>query len=140
MVLQVLESNLIPTGYLLVLLHQFVLIVVDRAIYFIPADGADGAIHRLEALDVSARGWRDKISVAWLIRDDSSVVSAVPNLPELVSRDFKIKETPPKPPMGSLPPLPRRASTTYSCSPARHARSWPRWKLPKCRIRATTRP
>ncbi|APW60179.1 cyclic nucleotide-binding and patatin-like phospholipase domain-containing protein [Paludisphaera borealis] len=74
--------------------------LVDRAVFFIPADEADSAIRRLQAMEVSARGWRDKISVAWLIRGDSSVVSAVPNLPELVSRDFKIKETPPKPPMG----------------------------------------
>jgi hypothetical protein len=30
---EVFASNLIPTGYLLILLHQFVLIVVDRAIF-----------------------------------------------------------------------------------------------------------
>jgi len=74
--------------------------LVDRAVYFVPADAAEGAIRRLQALDVSARGWRDKISVAWLIRGDGSVVPTVPNLPELASRDFKIKETPPRPPMG----------------------------------------
>ncbi|WP_068413809.1 patatin-like phospholipase family protein [Planctomyces sp. SH-PL62] len=74
--------------------------LVDRAVFFIPADEADSAIRRLKAMEVPARGWRDKISVAWLIRGDGSVVSAVPDLPELASRDFKIKETPPKPPMG----------------------------------------
>ena len=42
--------------------------LVDRAVYFVPADGADAAIRRLQAIDVTARGWRDKISVAWLIR------------------------------------------------------------------------
>jgi len=74
--------------------------LVDRAVYFVPADAADSAIRRLRAFDVSARGWRDKISVAWLIGADSSVVPAVPNLAELASRDFKIHETPPKLPSG----------------------------------------
>ena len=70
--------------------------LVDRAVYFVPADAADSAIRRLQAFDVSGRGWRDKISVAWLIGGDSSVVPAVPNLAELASRDFKIHETLPK--------------------------------------------
>jgi NTE family protein len=74
--------------------------LVDRAVYFIPANAADAAIRRLQAIDVTARGWRDKISVAWLLGGDSSVVSAVPNLPDLASRDFKIHETPPKLPLG----------------------------------------
>jgi NTE family protein len=74
--------------------------LVDRAVCFIPAGAADSAIRRLQAIDVSARGWRDKISVAWLIGGESSVVSAVPNLPEVAARDFKIHETPPKLPSG----------------------------------------
>ena len=74
--------------------------LVDRAIYFVPADGADAAIRRLRAIDVTARGWRDKISVAWVIKDDSPVVPAVPDLANLASRDFKIHETPPKLPSG----------------------------------------
>jgi predicted acylesterase/phospholipase RssA len=73
---------------------------VDRAVYFVPANAADSAIRRLEAIDVVARGWRDKISVAWLIAGERAVVPAVPNLPDLVARDFKIYETPPKPPSG----------------------------------------
>jgi NTE family protein len=74
--------------------------LVDRAVYFVPANAADAAIHRLKAIDVSARGWRDKISVAWLLASDSSVVSVVPNLRDLASRDFKVYETPPKLPWG----------------------------------------
>jgi predicted acylesterase/phospholipase RssA len=54
----------------------------------------------LQAIDESAQGWRDKISVAWLLQGDSPVVSAVPSLSELASRDFKIHETPPKLPAG----------------------------------------
>ena len=74
--------------------------LVDRAIYFIPADGADAAISRLRAIDVTARGWRDKISVAWVINDDSPVVPAAPDLAALAFRDFKIHETPPGLPSG----------------------------------------
>ncbi len=74
--------------------------LVDRAVYFVSADAANSAIRRLRAIDVSARGWRDKISVAWLIGGDSSVVPAVPDLPNLAARDFKIHETPPKHPAG----------------------------------------
>jgi NTE family protein len=74
--------------------------LVDRAVYFVPADAADSAIRRLQAIDVSARGWRDKISVAWVIGGDSWVVSAAANLTDLASRDFKIHETPPKFPSG----------------------------------------
>ncbi len=74
--------------------------LVDRAVYFVAADATDSAIRRLQAFDVSARGWRDKISVAWLIGGDSSVVPAVPNVADLASRDFKIYETPPKLPSG----------------------------------------
>jgi len=74
--------------------------LVDRAVYFVPANAAEGAIRRLQAIDVTARGWRDKISIAWLIGGDSPVVSAVPNLTDLASRDFKIHETPPKLPFG----------------------------------------
>ena len=74
--------------------------LVDRAVYFVPADAADAAIRRLQAIDVTARGWRDKISVAWLLKGDSPVVPAVPNLADLASRDFKIHETPPRLPSG----------------------------------------
>lgn len=74
--------------------------LVDRVVYFVPADGADAALRRLRAIDVAARGWRDKLSVAWVINDDSPVVPAVPDLAALAARDFKIHETPPGLPSG----------------------------------------
>ena len=74
--------------------------LVDRAIYFVPVNAADAAIRRLEAIDVAARGWRDKISVAWVLGGDTPVVPSVPSLPSLASRNFKIHETPPKLPSG----------------------------------------
>ena len=74
--------------------------LVDRVVYFVSPNAADAAIRRLQAIDVPGRGWRDKISVAWLLQGDSPVVSAVPNLTDFASRDFKIHETPPKLPSG----------------------------------------
>jgi predicted acylesterase/phospholipase RssA/CRP-like cAMP-binding protein len=74
--------------------------LVDRAIYFVPAAGIDGTIRRLQALDVPGRGWRDKISIAWLLESASSVVPAVPSLRDLACRDFKVAETAPQLPWG----------------------------------------
>ena len=74
--------------------------LVDRAVYFIPANAADAAIRRLKAIDVTARGWREKVRVAWLLEGDSPVVPVVPELADLASRDFKIRETPPTLPYG----------------------------------------
>ena len=39
--------------------------IVDRAVYFVPAADGPAAIDRLRAVGVPARGWRDKINVAW---------------------------------------------------------------------------
>ncbi len=74
--------------------------LVDRAVYFVRARGADTAIRRLQTIDVSARGWRDKISIAWLLEDGSAVVPVVGNLRDVACRDFKIAETPPQLPLG----------------------------------------
>jgi predicted acylesterase/phospholipase RssA/CRP-like cAMP-binding protein len=67
---------------------------VDRAVYFAPAAETDGAIRRLRALTETERGWRDKISVGWLLKDGNPIVPAVPNLQEVACRDFKFAVTP----------------------------------------------
>jgi predicted acylesterase/phospholipase RssA/CRP-like cAMP-binding protein len=72
--------------------------IVDRAIYFVPAAAIEATIRRLKLLDVPGRGWRDKISIAWLLENGRPVAPAVPNLRDFASRDFKIAETPFKPP------------------------------------------
>lgn len=74
--------------------------LVDRAVYFVPAAAGDSAARRLQALNVPARGWRDKVSVAWLLPGDAPVAPAVPALRELAGRDFKIAETEPRSPWG----------------------------------------
>jgi predicted acylesterase/phospholipase RssA/CRP-like cAMP-binding protein len=73
---------------------------VDRVIYFVPTSAGDAAVRRLRALDVAARGWRDKLRIAWLLEGANPVGPVVPDLRELVARDFKISDTPPQHPWG----------------------------------------
>jgi NTE family protein len=74
--------------------------IVDRAVYFVPAAASDAAIRRLQALDVPARGWRDKISIVWLLEGGSPLGPVVPNLRDFACRDFKIAEGSPQLPLG----------------------------------------
>jgi predicted acylesterase/phospholipase RssA/CRP-like cAMP-binding protein len=74
--------------------------VADRAVYFVPATASEVAIRRLQALDVSGRGWRDKISIAWLVEGNNRIGPTVANLPDLACRDFKIANTSPELPWG----------------------------------------
>lgn len=74
--------------------------VVERAVYFVPASAGDAAVRRLQALSVVARGWADKIRIAWLTEPGKPMVRAAPLLRELGCRDFKISETPPELPWG----------------------------------------
>jgi predicted acylesterase/phospholipase RssA/CRP-like cAMP-binding protein len=73
---------------------------VDRAVYFVPAGTMEAAIRRLQMLDVPNRGWRDKITIAWLLKNDCQVAPALPNLHDFACRDFKIAETLPQFPLG----------------------------------------
>jgi predicted acylesterase/phospholipase RssA/CRP-like cAMP-binding protein len=74
--------------------------LIDRAVFFVAADASDATIRRLQALDVSSHGWRDKTSIAWLLDNGCPVAPFVPNLNDYVSRDFKIAEKPPAWPAG----------------------------------------
>jgi predicted acylesterase/phospholipase RssA/CRP-like cAMP-binding protein len=74
--------------------------LVDRAVYFVRTAESDAAVRHLRALDVPARGWRDKLSIAWLLEGDAPVAPAVPNLRDLACRDFKITEAPLPSPWG----------------------------------------
>ena len=98
--------------------------LVDRAVYFVPAAAGDAAVRRLQALDVPARGWRDKISIAWLLEADSPVAPVVPNLRDFACRDFKIAETPPATALG--PVAGQRPGAAGSRPPRRAHRRGPR--------------
>jgi predicted acylesterase/phospholipase RssA/CRP-like cAMP-binding protein len=74
--------------------------IIDRAVYFVPVASGETAVLRLRGLDVAARGWRDKISIAWLLEGPPAVAPVVPDLCNLASRDFKIVEAPPRLPWG----------------------------------------
>jgi predicted acylesterase/phospholipase RssA/CRP-like cAMP-binding protein len=74
--------------------------LVDRAVYFVPAGASDAAVRRLQALDVPTHGWRDKVSIVWLLENDTLVAPAVPALRDLACRDFKIAEAAPQSPRG----------------------------------------
>ncbi len=74
--------------------------LVDRAVYFVSAAAGDAVARRLQALDVPARGWRDKVSVAWLLESGTHLAPVVPNLRDFACRDFKIAEAPPQLPWG----------------------------------------
>ncbi|HJZ56039.1 MAG TPA: patatin-like phospholipase family protein, partial [Gemmataceae bacterium] len=75
--------------------------IADRAVYFVPAASGEAAARRLQSLDVSARGWRDKIGIAWLL-EGTNVAPHVPALRDLAARDFKIAEPPPGHPFGRV--------------------------------------
>jgi NTE family protein len=77
--------------------------LVDRVVYLVPASASQTAVPRLRALDVTAHGWRDKISIAWLLDGNTNVAPVVPNLRDVIHRDFKITDTAPSFPWGQLP-------------------------------------
>jgi predicted acylesterase/phospholipase RssA/CRP-like cAMP-binding protein len=68
--------------------------LADRAVYFVPSSASSAAVNHLQALGVPARGWRDKIRLAWLLEGTSAVAPHVPDLGDLACRDFKIAATP----------------------------------------------
>jgi predicted acylesterase/phospholipase RssA/CRP-like cAMP-binding protein len=75
--------------------------VADRAVFFVPAAAGEAAARRLKELDVAARGWRDKLSLAWLL-EGTNVAPLVSSLQEFVARDFKIAASPPAHPFGGM--------------------------------------
>lgn len=72
--------------------------LVERVIYFVAAAEHDAALRRLQALDVVGRGWRDKITIAWLLEAGRTVGPDLPNLRDFAYRDYKIAETTPQGP------------------------------------------
>jgi predicted acylesterase/phospholipase RssA/CRP-like cAMP-binding protein len=74
---------------------------VDRAVYFVAAAAGEVAVRRLQPLDVLARGWRDKLIVAWVL-EGTNVAPDVPALRDLIARDFKIAPAPPGHPFGRV--------------------------------------
>jgi predicted acylesterase/phospholipase RssA len=76
------------------------LALVDRAVFLVPAAASAAVLRRLQALDVAARGWRDKIGIAWQLENGSPVAPVAPNLRDVACHDFKISEMPSQSPWG----------------------------------------
>ena len=66
----------------------------DCALVFIRPREISSAIERLRALDSASRGWRDKIAIVWVLEEGSSVAPMVPELHDLASRQFTLRESP----------------------------------------------
>jgi predicted acylesterase/phospholipase RssA/CRP-like cAMP-binding protein len=75
--------------------------IIDRAVFFTHSSSGEAAVRRLQAIDVTAHGWRDKISMAWLL-EGTTVAPDVPALQNLAARDFKIADPPPGHPFGRV--------------------------------------
>lgn len=74
--------------------------LVDRVVYFVPAGNGAEAAARLQSLDVAGRGWSKKLSIAWSLPDGQNLGPIVPGLRDLVSRDFKLSDSPLRSPWG----------------------------------------
>ncbi|MGB7949810.1 MAG: Crp/Fnr family transcriptional regulator, partial [Candidatus Binatia bacterium] len=74
----------------------------DCALVFVRPGESESMIERLRALELGARGWRDKIAIVWLLEQGSSVAPVVPELHEFASREFKICESPLPHPWGKV--------------------------------------
>ena len=78
------------------------LMAADRILVFVRPGEISSAIERLRSLDVAARGWRDKISIVWLLDEGSNVAPVVPELRDFSSREFMISESPLSAPWGKV--------------------------------------
>src|SRR5262249_17928343 len=75
---------------------------VDRVLVFVRPGDIGAVLQRLRALGVESRGWREKLSIVWLLDPGSNVAPDVPQLREFVGRDFKISEAPVQSPWGQV--------------------------------------
>jgi predicted acylesterase/phospholipase RssA/CRP-like cAMP-binding protein len=73
---------------------------VDRVLYFVRGERIAEAMAKMKGLEIPARGWRDKISLVWVLDRGETVAPPAPGLHEYVARDFKISENPAPGPWG----------------------------------------
>ena len=74
----------------------------DCVLLFVRPDDISSALERLHGLNVASQGWREKIAIVWVLEGGSTVAPAVPELRELASREFKIRESPLPHPWGKV--------------------------------------
>jgi NTE family protein len=64
--------------------------VSEKLLWCVSPDNWEAAVRRLKEIKAQATGWKDKITVVWLLDGDQQVSPWAPGLMELVSSDFKL--------------------------------------------------
>lgn len=72
--------------------YERLVATADSVLWFVRSGDVEPAIQRMQALDVSSRGWREKISLVWVLEEGRTAAPAVPKLRDFAGRDFKIAE------------------------------------------------
>lgn len=67
----------------------------EKVFWCVSPDNWQSAVKRLREIESIVPGWKDKISVVWLLEDDHHVAPWAPELKELVTSDYKLSFTQP---------------------------------------------
>lgn len=76
--------------------------VADRILVFVRPGEIQSALQQLRSLDVTARGWRDKIGIVWLLDEGCNVPPLTPELRDFSSREFSVCESQHSSPWGQV--------------------------------------
>ncbi len=68
----------------------------EKVIWCVSPDNWESAVSRLNAIEARAPGWKEKISIVWLLNDEHPVAPWAPELRELTTTDFKISFSQPR--------------------------------------------
>ena len=68
----------------------------ERVLWCVSPDNWGSAVGQLRAIESLVPGWKDKISIVWLLDDDHQIAPWAPELRELVAGDFKISFSQPR--------------------------------------------
>jgi len=62
----------------------------ERVFWCVSPENRESAVNRLRTIESRAPGWKDKISIVWLLDGEQKVAPWVPELKELAASDFKV--------------------------------------------------
>jgi predicted acylesterase/phospholipase RssA/CRP-like cAMP-binding protein len=75
---------------------------VDIVLWCVRPQDAQAAVLRLQGLEKSVPGWRDKIRIVWVLDHNAPIAPYVPELSELAKGDFKLSFDAPAANQGTL--------------------------------------
>lgn len=78
---------------------------LDRILVFVQPKNISSMLNRLRKIDIQSSGWRDKISLVWLLDEGHTTSPTVPELRRLVGREFIISVSRFPLPWGKVPSL-----------------------------------